>query len=487
MTRRLTIFIVSIFIGICAFGQADIQSEVLKKHVFFLASDELEGRGLGTRSGIKASNYIADFFKEIGLKPVGESYFHPFDTRVGQTMLEGRNVVGMIEGSDPVLKHEYIVLGAHFDHVSYKMVDGEKVVYNGADDNASGTAAIMEIGRTLAKQKEKPKRSIILVAFDGEESGLIGSGKFVKNKTVPIDQVKVMMSLDMIGRYAESKSLIMGAMDMLEGGTIQLMKIADEQGVNIKKTGGEVMNRTDTKPFGDVGIPSIYVSSGIIGPYHKPEDDAETLDYDGMELISNMVADLTVVLADNKSLVPIQQLTAQAESQGLSFFRFGVKTDIGTSYHRYPDEFYRGKSKFSTGLGLMTQLKITKNLAIQPEVLYATAGSKFETGNFRTHSVSIPVSLVIASNMNPQASQRFFATVGGYYTYHFAGSVNKESMDFDNTYTQTETGIVYSIGMEVMKIFVSVNFKHGLSNLLLQENLGNIVTRGTYFTVGYMF
>lgn len=487
MNRKLSALAIVLLIGISVFGQADIKSETLKKHVFYLASDELEGRGLGTESGMTAANYIADYFKKVGLKPIGESYFHPFYARVGQSMLEGRNVVGMIEGSDPVLKNEFIVLGAHFDHVSYKFKDGVKVVYNGADDNASGTSAIMEIGRALVKEQKNLKRSVILVAFDGEESGLIGSGKFVKNETVPVDQIKAMMSIDMIGRYAESNSLIMGAMDMLKGGTEQLLIIAEKRDIKIKKTGGDVMNRTDTKPFGDVGIPSIYVTTGIIGPYHKPEDDAETLDYEGMEMISNMLVELTLELADFDALIPINQLTAQAKQKGgLPFFRYGATTNIGTSFHTYTDDFFRSKSKFSSEIGLMTQFKITKNFSLQPEVLYSTMGSKSATGNFRTHSVITPISLIIASNMEGMAEQRFFAKIGGYYSYNFAGAVDGESMDFSNTYNQTETGIIYGIGLEAMSFFISVNFKHGLTGIKQEINT-LFRNRATYFTLGYMF
>lgn len=487
MTKLLFAFAVSVFVGLNAFGQEDIKSEVLKEHVYFLASDELEGRGFGTSSGKKAANYIADYFKEAGLKPVGDSYFHPFMARIGQTMIEGRNVVGIIEGSDPILKNEYIVYGAHYDHISYKLVDGEKVIYNGADDNASGTAAIMEMGKALASHKKSMKRSIIFVAFDAEESGLIGSREFVNEETVPIDQIKLMMSIDMIGRYAESESLIMGAMDHIKGGTDHLLAIAEKHKVKVSKTGGEVFNRTDTKPFGDAGVPAVYVSSGIIGPYHKPEDDAETIDYDGMEKITNMLVELTVTLANEEQLIPSNQIIAHAKNKGLPFFRFGVKTNIGGSSHTYPNEYYKGKSSFSSELGLMTQFKISKNFSLQPEVLYSTMGSKAETGKFRTHSITTPVSLVFASNMQSTVSQRFYLSIGGYYSYHFAGRLAKQSIDFSNDYVQSETGLTYSLGFEIMSVFVSVNYKHGLNNILLEENMGEIKTRGMYFSLGYMF
>ncbi|MHA1207503.1 MAG: M28 family peptidase [Candidatus Hodarchaeales archaeon] len=487
MIRNLTAFALMFLIGISAFGQVKIPADSLKKHVYYLADDSLEGRGLGTQSGLKVANYIADYFKQIGLKSAGENYLHPFYTRQGQTMLIGNNVVGIVEGSDPELKDEYIVLGAHFDHISYEFKNGEKIVYNGADDNATGTAAIIEIGRVLVQQKEKLKRSVVIVAFDGEESGLIGSREFVKQNIVPVENVKLMMSIDMIGRYAKSNSLIMGAMGSLKGGDEMLFEIAVKHGIEIKKTKNEISSRTDSKPFGQVGIPALHVTSGIIGPYHKPKDDAETIDYEGMEKISGLLYDLTVEIANSKSLEPIRELATQAKNGGLPFFRYGLKANVGSSYHSYPNEFFNGKSKFSSEVGLMTQLKITKNFSLQPEVLYSTLASDFNTGNFRTHSVTTPVSLVLATKMNKVYNLRLYVNVGGYYSYHFSGSANGKSLDFDNTFEQTETGLVYGFGMEVMSVFISVNFLHGLSNLMKDKNIGEFTNRATYFSMGYIF
>ncbi len=487
MIRILSLLSFFSFISVASFGQEIIKSENLKKHVYFLASDELEGRGLGTEAGKKAASYIVDHFKEIGLKPLGGDFLHPFTTRVGQTVATGNNVVGIVEGSDPVFKHEYVVIGAHYDHIAYSYVNGEKVVFNGADDNASGTSGIIEIGRALVNAKDKPKRSVILIAFDGEESGLIGSGKFVAQNPEIIKNVKLMMSIDMIGRYAESNSLIMGAMGSLKGGEKILDQVADKYKVKIKRTGTQISFRTDSKPFGDAGIPALHVTSGIIGPYHKPEDDRETLDYEGMEILSRMLYDLTIEIANTQDLEPINALAQVVENKGLPFFRYGVKANVGGSYHHYQNDFFRGKGKFSTELGLMTQFKISRNFAIQPEILYSTLGSKYTTGNFRTHSISAPVSLVIASNMDPSSGQRFYGTIGGYYSYHFAGRVNKSKMEFGDLYSQTENGLVYGIGLEVMSVFLSVNFKHSFTNLTLQEGLTDIKNRAWYITMGYAF
>lgn len=469
------------------FSQSQISSDSLKKHVYILASDSLEGRGLATKSGMKAAKYIAGYFNEIGLKPVGDSYLHPFYARVAQTTLEGYNVVGMIEGTDPVLKNEYLVLGAHFDHVAFKIKNGEKIVYNGADDNASGTSAIIEIARYLIGQKEELKRSIVIVAFDGEESGLIGSSRFIENSTVPVDKVKLMMSIDMVGRYAESNSLIVGGMASLKGGDLILFELAGQHGINIKRTGKNISMRTDSRPFGDMGIPALHVSSGIIGPYHKPEDDAETIDYEGMQKISHLLGDLTIEISKQEDLIPINNLIANKKNDGLPVFRYGIKANIGSSYHEYPNEFYNGKSKFSSEIGLMAQLKLNNHFSLQPEVLYSTSGSDYSSGVYRTHSVTTPVRLVVATRMSRDMKQRLFFSFGGYYSYNFSGSVAGNSEGFNNTFSKEETGLVYGAGMEVMSVYIGVNFKHGLSNLSFNSTIGEIRNRATYFTIGYIF
>ncbi|MCX6224463.1 MAG: outer membrane beta-barrel protein, partial [Bacteroidia bacterium] len=265
------------------------------------------------------------------------------------------------------------------------------------------------------------------------------------------------------------------------------MKIAEKYGISIKTPGASLSGRTDSKSFEQVGIQAFPVSSGIIGPYHKPGDDPETIDYAGMEKISGLLYDLTVEAANGELVEPLRKVTAQVKGGGLPFFRFGLKANIGNSFHSYSHQFYDSKTKFSAEAGLLTQFKITKNFSIQPEVLYSTLASGFLGGNFRTHSVTVPVSLVVATKMNTQLQTRFYANLGGYYRYHFAGSAGGNSLDFDNSFEQAETGVVYGMGVEVMKVFVSVNFKRGLSGVAKDKNMGEFTSRATYFSLGYIF
>lgn len=481
------LFTLCLFVSLNAIGQVIIPADSLKKHVYFLASDSLEGRGLSTESGKKAANYIAQHFEKNGLSKIGDSYFHPFLMKYGSTMLEGNNVVGIIEGVDSLIKDEYIVLGAHYDHVSFDMVDGVKFIYNGADDNASGTSAILELGRALVQHKNELKRSVVIVAFDGEESGLVGSGYFVKQGIVPIEKVKLMMSIDMVGRYAESNSLIMGAMGTLIGGEKMLEKLAVKHNIDIKKTGEQISNRTDSKPFGKAGIPALHVSTGIIGPYHKPEDDAETLDYAGMEKVSGLIYELTVVASNNDLLVPIKELVAGTNNKGMPLFRAGAKLSLGGSHHYYPKEFYNGKNKFSFETGLVAQFMSSEHLSLQAEALYSSMASDFIPGNFRTHSITVPLSIVLGTKMNQDIRQRFFVSIGAYYSYNFAGTIGGEKIDFDNNFDRDETGLVCCFGLEVMSVVVSFNSRYGLTNLSRNDEYGEFRNRGVYFTLGYIF
>lgn len=153
------------------------QQQRLTNHVYFLASDSLRGRDAGSTEAAKAAAYIAQQFEGIGIEPYFEGgWYHGFEY-AGRSC---KNVVGIIHGADTALRHELIVIGAHYDHLG---VGRNGKIYNGADDNASGTATIIEMAHIL---KDKPlKRSVMIAAFDAEEKGLHGSAALAKEETHP--------------------------------------------------------------------------------------------------------------------------------------------------------------------------------------------------------------------------------------------------------------------------------------------------------------
>ncbi len=469
-------------------GQFNSEASTLKKHVNILASDSLLGRGFGTPQGYLAAQYIASQFKAAGIDPLNGAYLHPFNHRERILNIPGNNVVGIIPGNNPELKDEYIVLGAHFDHLGWKISDEDTVVYNGADDNASGTAAIIEIGRMLSAQQGSLGRSIVFVAFDGEESGLIGSTHFVENSTVPPHKIKLMFSLDMVGMYKARGGLDLGGIKMLNDYEQLTTTLAGVYGITVKKVNNSVEQRTDTAPFGNIGIPAVHVYTGLESPYHQPGDEATYLDYEGMASVTNYISAVTSQLA---SAEIISDLPSPGEDQvtgsTTKTFRTGTRVNVGTSHFNYRNEPILGKSIIATQFGFFANIQASRHLMVQPELLYETKGSQTFDGNFRTHSFTAPLNLLLATS-DDQFARAYFQ-FGGYYSYHFGGRIGSDEIDFENIYNRHEFGITYGFGMEVMNFQIGLYFQNGLSNLLQESNQSDlhITHKNIYFMMGFMF
>src|SRR5574341_1768906 len=184
--------------------------------VEYLAADAREGRGVGTQRLDEAGRYIADAFRRLRLAPGnpdgGGSYFQPFTISpdapaVAHLNLGGaatRNVVALLPGRSPALRGAVVVIGAHYDHLglggfgALDAPDSTGVIHNGADDNASGTTALLEVARRLASRQLD--RTVVFIAFSGEELGALGSAYYVQHATVPIDSIYAMLNMDMVGR-----------------------------------------------------------------------------------------------------------------------------------------------------------------------------------------------------------------------------------------------------------------------------------------------
>lgn len=271
----------------------------LKAHVYRLASPEFMGRkGPG---GVRASEHIAEVFKKIGLKPAfGESYFQAIpwllaDAKNPQSI--GRNVAGMIEGSDTRLRDEWIILAAHFDHLG---IQNDRM-YPGADDNASGVAMLLEVAERFAMQKVKPKRTILFVSFDLEEQGLQGSSHFAAHPPRDFGKLKAFLVADLLGRS-------MGGLDEMafalgsESADALRASVADvkpESGLSIGRLGADLVGtRSDYGPFRDRKIPFLFFTTGTHRDYHRPTDTAEKIDYAKLGRISRWIGDVTQQLAD---------------------------------------------------------------------------------------------------------------------------------------------------------------------------------------------
>jgi hypothetical protein len=209
------------------------------------------------------------------------------------------NVVAVLEGKGP-LAHETIIIGAHYDHLGEtKDKDGNLLVYNGANDNASGTAAMLEIARTLSTREKKLPRRIVFIAFAGEEHGLLGSQYYVKHPLVPLEDTVAMLNLDMIGRLGDGPLMVMGSDSSRE-----LKKLVNDAG---KKHGVRLWAVpaatpcSDHAPFYARRIPvAFFTTVHDMADYHEPTDTADKVDYEGVQRISRLVTDVAVGLAESK-------------------------------------------------------------------------------------------------------------------------------------------------------------------------------------------
>jgi hypothetical protein len=261
-----------------------ITDKELKRHVDVLADDSFEGRAAGSRGGQAASGYLRTELAELGIEPLGTDgdYFQYF--RGGW-----RNLIARIPGTDPALKDQYILIGAHYDHVGYgnnrTSYGPTGYIHNGADDNASGTSVLLEVAQAL--QMIENRRSMLIVFWDGEEQGLLGSKHFVRNPSVPLEQIRLSINMDMVGRLRDERLTVFGTRTL--SGSRRLIS---EQNLSPTLTidfDWENKPNSDHHPFFIRNIPYLMPHTGLHDDYHRPRDDAHKINAQGMEQVGRLL------------------------------------------------------------------------------------------------------------------------------------------------------------------------------------------------------
>lgn len=304
---RISLLLFLNVLCLSVFSQAEITEKELREHVVFLASEKNAGRYPGGKANRRVVRYLKNEFKKIGLQPFELGYKQKFEAllRVEQNEREAPkaktcNVVGFIEGADPILKNEYLVLGAHYDHLGLggpsSKSDKKNAIHYGADDNASGTAALLEIAEKMAFNKQQLKRSVIFIAFGAEEQGLLGSKYFVENPLVPLTQIKLMVNMDMVGRLNAKKHVYMGGAGTFPGGMDLMKTLAVPLGINPIVHAGSV-GGSDHVSFYKKQISVLGLHTGGHPQYHTPEDTVELLNIEGEKLVCEYIFNTLMEIA----------------------------------------------------------------------------------------------------------------------------------------------------------------------------------------------
>lgn len=284
-----------------------ISADSMRGHLSFLASDLLEGRGTPSRGLDLAAEYIAAQFRRAGLEPGGDNGYFQMSSVTARGATEGtpvKNVVGILRGSDPVLKDTCVIVSAHYDHLGVRGEEGDRI-FNGANDDGSGTVGVVELAWALSKAK--PKRSIVFLAFYGEERGLLGSRFYGQHPTFPIEKTVAMVNLEQVGRTDDNEGPRVGAaamtgFDFSEVGAL-FAAAGREVGVEVQKhatNSDSFFGRSDNQALANLGVPAHTICTAFEYPdYHKATDHWEKVDYDNMAKIVRMVAMGLLTLGDS--------------------------------------------------------------------------------------------------------------------------------------------------------------------------------------------
>jgi len=272
-----------------------------------LAADELGGRLTGTAGADSAAAYMARRFAQSGLQSAPGGWFQDYTVpkeapavqQAGLGDIHGRNVIGILPGSDPTLRNETIVVGAHYDHLGlggFGALDPDSTgrVHNGADDNASGSAALLTIAARL--RAAAPGRTVVFIAFSGEELGLLGSDYYVKHPLYPLASTEAMINLDMVGRLRNDKLIIYGT-----GTATEFPALLDSLNWYAKfdlRPQPEGYGPSDQTSFYAAKVPVLHLFTDLHADYHRSTDDWDKINAPGLVRVADFAAAIVTVLGN---------------------------------------------------------------------------------------------------------------------------------------------------------------------------------------------
>lgn len=308
--------------------------------VRYLADDALAGRLAGSPGERCAAEFVASEMRRLGLRPGGDAGTFFQDVPLASTLNPhatggtGRNVLGVIEGSDSTLRNEWVIVGAHLDHLGEggagSLAPGERAIHNGADDNASGISALLRTAERI-KAGTRPLRSVLFIAFTGEESGLLGSAFFTGHPTIGAGRMVAMINMDMVGRLGAGPLIVYGVDTADEWRTL-LEPAAAKAGVAVSVR-GEGYGPSDHTSFYTKDVPVLHLFTNSHADYHKPSDDWDKIDQAGLETVATLVAEIVTVTSGRR---PVALTLRRGAGQPLAA-RSGAPGAAGAYLGSVPD------------------------------------------------------------------------------------------------------------------------------------------------------
>jgi hypothetical protein len=281
------------------------QAAAILNDIRYLASDALDGRLTGSPGNDSAAAYLARRFQRLGLRPGGDdgTYLQHWTVNPTSATREAgvagaatQNVVAILPGSDPRLAGEDLVIGAHFDHLgngpfgSMAHGDSMHMIHHGADDNASGTAAVLEVARILSTRRPRPARTVVFVLFSGEEEGALGSAYYADHPDIPMDSTIAMLNLDMVGRMRDKRLLALGVLSAKEWRPL-LDSVNARYHLDLHAS-GDGWGPSDQNSFFAKQRPVLHFFTDLHADYHAPADTWNKINADGIETVARFVADI---------------------------------------------------------------------------------------------------------------------------------------------------------------------------------------------------
>jgi hypothetical protein len=288
-------------------AQRIVQPPRLLDDIKFLTDDRLQGRATGSPGADSAAAYLARRFSEVGLQPAAGGWFQSFTVgrdapvaRQGKSGgVVGKNVIGIVPGRDPVLRNQTVVLGAHYDHLGlggFGSLDPDStgLVHNGADDNASGVAGLIQVAARLAAVP--PARTVVFIAFSGEELGLLGSAYYVKEPIYPLAGTLAMVNVDMVGRLRNGRLIVYGARSAKEFPSL-LDSLNWYAGFDLLAQ-GDGYGPSDQSSFYAAKRPVLHLFTDLHEDYHRTTDDWQRVNLDGLKRVADFTLALVTALAN---------------------------------------------------------------------------------------------------------------------------------------------------------------------------------------------